>query len=140
MSEESATMAVIHVPRPSKKKAMNPHRPVSSLLLAQVQHLQQAENSLPLRYCSDRYIKAIQTEGEAAAYIREVTEAIHAAHTHAAARRAREARKQERGLEIAAAAESPKRGTKAKSKTKGKSRAKARATTRAKRNRRPRRK
>jgi hypothetical protein len=126
MSEESAPMAVIHVPRPSKKKAMNPNRPVSSLLLSQIQHLQQAENSLPLQYCSDRYIKAIQTEGEAAAYIREVTEAIHHAHNHAAAQRAKEARKQERGLEIAAAAERPKRkrSPKAKAKVKGKSQAK----------------
>ena len=124
-------MAVIHVPRPSKKRAMNPNRPVSSLLLSQIQHLQQAENSLPLRYCSDRYIKAIQTEGEAAAYIREVTEAIHAAHNHAAAQRAKEMRKRERGLEIAAAAERPKRkrNAKAKSKTKSKARAKASAKT-----------
>jgi hypothetical protein len=111
-------MALIHVPRPSKKKAMNPDRPVSSLLLAQVQHLQQAENSLPLRYCSDKYIKAIQTEREAAAYIREVTEAIHRAHNDAAAQRAKEVRKRERGLEIAAAADRPKRKRRSKAKRK----------------------
>jgi hypothetical protein len=142
MSEESAPMAVIHVPRPSKKKAMNPNRPVSSLLLSQIQHLQQAENSLPLQYCSDRYIKAIQTEGEAAAYIREVTEAIHHAHNHAAAQRAKEARKQERGLEIAAAAERPKRkrSPKAKSKAKAKVKGKSQAKTRAKKSRRPKKK
>jgi hypothetical protein len=139
MSEENTPMDVIHVPRPSKKKAMNPNRPVSSLLLSQIQHLQQAENSLPLRYCSDKYIKAIQTEGEAAAYIREVTEAIHRAHKAAATQRASEARKRERGLEIAAAAERPKRKRSAKAKggAKGKAKAKAKTKTSVKKSRRP---
>jgi hypothetical protein len=67
-------MSVIHVPRPSKN-AMNPNRPVNALLLAQVEHLQHAERRLPLRYRTDIYTHAIKTEGEAAAYIREVTEA-----------------------------------------------------------------
>lgn len=79
-------MALIAVPRPSKN-AMNPNRPVSSLLLAQVQHLHHAERRLPLRYRSEIYTHAIRTEGEAARYIREVTEAIHLAHAHAAAAR-----------------------------------------------------
>jgi len=97
-------MEVIHVPRPSKK-AMDPDRPANALLLAQVSHLQHAERRLPLRYRSDIYTHAIRTEGEAAEYIREVTEAIHKAHADAEKRRA----KRERGLEIAAAAERPKR-------------------------------
>jgi len=97
-------MEVIHVPRPSKK-AMDPDRPANALLLAQVSHLQHAERRLPLRYRSDIYTHAIRTEGEAAEYIREVTEAIHKAHADAEKRRAR----RERGLEIAAAAERPKR-------------------------------
>lgn len=66
---------------------MNPNRPVSSLLLAQVQHLHHAERRLPLRYRSEIYTHAIRTEREAARYIREVTEAIHLAHAHAAAAR-----------------------------------------------------
>jgi len=97
-------MEVIHVPRPSKK-AMDPDRPANALLLAQVSHLQHAERRLPLRYRSDIYTHAIRTEGEAAEYIREVTEAIHKAHADAEKRRA----KRERGLEIAAAAERQKR-------------------------------
>src|SRR5207249_7576209 len=72
-------MAVIHVPRPSKE-AMDPDRPANALLLAQVSHLQHAERQLPLRYRSEIYTHAIKTEGEAASYIREVTEAIHQAH------------------------------------------------------------
>lgn len=94
-------MTLIPVPKP--KNAYNPDRPVTSLLKSQVEHLREAESKLPLRYRSEIYIKAIQTEGEAAQYIREVTEAIHAAHEDAA--RARRAPKRRRGLEIAAAAD-----------------------------------
>ena len=104
-------MEVIHVPRPSKE-AMDPDRPANALLLAQVSHLQHAERQLPLRYRSEIYTHAIKTEGEAASYIREVTEAIHQAHADAAKRRAKPARK--RGLEIAAVAERPKRSSKKK--------------------------
>lgn len=76
-------MALIHVPKP--KNAYNPDRPVGSLLKAQVEHLREAESKLPLRYRHeiDTYIKAIKTEGEAATYIRKVTEAIHDAHADA---------------------------------------------------------
>src|SRR5213082_2307413 len=109
-------MEVIHVPRPSKT-AMNPDRPANALLLAQVSHLQHAESQLPLRYRSDIYIHAIRTEGEAANYIREVTEAIHQAHADAAKRRAKPARK--RGMEISPA-ERPKRNSDRKTKTKTK--------------------
>lgn len=86
---------------------MNPDRPANALLLAQVVHLQQAENRLPLRYRSEIYIHAIKTEGEAGEYIREVTEAIHQAHADAAKRRVKRAPR--RGLEIAAAAGPAKR-------------------------------
>ena len=75
-------MTVIKVPHPAKG-SLNPDRPASSLLLAQVVHLHEAEKNLPLRYRSERYIKAVRTEGEAANYIREVTEAIHSAHEEA---------------------------------------------------------
>jgi len=88
-------MALIHVPRPDPKSA-NPDRPVNALLQAQIQHLHDAERNLPLRHRTDIYINAIKTEGEAANYIRRVTEAIHDAH--AAAKRGR-------GIAIAAAAD-----------------------------------
>lgn len=96
-------MAVIHVPRP--KDAYNPNRPAGSLLKAQLEHFREAESKLPLRYRRqiETYIKAVKTEGEAAAYIRAVTEAIHAAH--ADAERARIVPKRKRVLEIAAFAE-----------------------------------
>lgn len=116
-------MTVIHVPRPPKS-AMNPDRPVSSLLVAQIVHLQHAERRLPLQYRTQIYVHAIRTEGEAARYIREVTEAIHKAHADAAAQRANRARKPQRGIAIAAAAERPPRkgasGAKKKRKSDGK--------------------
>jgi hypothetical protein len=77
---------------------MNPDRPVSGLLQAQIHHLLEAEKNLPLRHRSDIYVHAIKTEGEAAEYIRHVTEAIHEAHEIAA-------KKRRRGIAIAAAAE-----------------------------------
>jgi hypothetical protein len=91
-------MTLIHVPRPNPKDAMNPDRPVSGLLKAQIQHFHAAERKLPLRHRTDIYINAIRTEGEAAEYIRQVTAAIHEAHEAAAAKRGR-------GIAIAAAAE-----------------------------------
>jgi hypothetical protein len=84
-------MTIIPVPRPSAK-AMDPDRAANALLLAQIQHLQHAERRLPLRYRSKIYTHAIRTEGEAALYIREVTEAIHKAHDDAAVNRARRSR------------------------------------------------
>jgi hypothetical protein len=106
-------MPVIHVPRP-KRSAMNPDRPVNALLQAQIQHLQHAEQRLPLRYRSAIYAHAIQTEGEAAEYIQKITKAIHQAHADAAAKRT----KQKKGLRIVAAAERPPKT--AGSKVKGK--------------------
>jgi hypothetical protein len=115
------TITPIPVPKPSKK-AMNPDRPVNALLLAQISHLQHAERRLPLRYRSEIYTHAIKTEGEAAEYIREVTEAIHQAHADVGKARAKRGSK--RGLEIAAAAEPPKRKSASKAKTKRGKRAK----------------
>ena len=113
-------MPPIPVPRP--KNAMNPDRPVNALLQAQIQHLQQAERRLPLRYRSEIYTHAIQTEGEAAEYIREITEAIQQAHADAAAARAKRAARQKKGLRIVAAAEarSRKSGSTAKVKSSNK--------------------
>jgi hypothetical protein len=93
-------MTFIHVPRPPKG-ALNPNRAVSSLLQAQIQHLHAAERKLPLRCHSKIYINAIKTEGEAAAYIRDVTEAIHKAHNEAAAKRTMRVQKHKPGMEIA---------------------------------------
>jgi hypothetical protein len=101
-------MAVIHVPRPSPK-AMNPNRPISSLLLTQIGHLQHAERRLPLRYRTKIYTHAIKTEAEAAAYIHQVTEAIHQAHADAAERRAARPKRKGGGLKIVAQARKPKR-------------------------------
>jgi|SRR5579863_4452652 len=81
-------MAVILIPRPSKK-SYDPERDANALLLSQVEHLQHAENRLPLRYRSRIYTHAIRTEDEAARYIREVTEAIQKAHSDARAERAK---------------------------------------------------
>lgn len=95
-------MTVIKVPKPPRG-AYDPNRPVSSLLKMQVEHLYGAEKRLPSRYRSEVYVNAIRTEGEAANYIRAVTEAIHEAH--AEAERARRAPKRKRGIEIAAVAD-----------------------------------
>lgn len=107
-------MPIIKVPRPPKK-AHDPSRPVTSLLKAQVEHMHEAERQLPLKYRTDTYVKAIRTEGDAADYIREVTEAVHKAHENAERTR----RVRERKLEIAAAAEKPRRKSVAKKKGKG---------------------
>ncbi len=96
-------MEPIIVPRP--KSVRNPNRAVSSLLLAQVKHLREAETSLPSKYRSEIFSHAIQTEGEAARYVRAVTEGIHAAHDEAAAQRVRKAPKRKPVIEIAAVAD-----------------------------------
>lgn len=98
-------MTLIHVPRPDVKSAMDPDRPVNALLKAQVQHLHEAERHLPLPHRTDIYINAIKTEGEAAEYIRRVTEAIHEAHEAAAKKRAQAGIKPKPGIAIAAAAD-----------------------------------
>ena len=95
-------MVLIRVPKPPKS-AYDPDRPMSSLLNSQIEHLREAEGKLPLKYRSEWYIKAISTEGEAAKYIRDVTEAIHEAHEDA--ERARRAPKRKRVIEIAAVAD-----------------------------------
>src|ERR1700689_4029331 len=87
------------------KGALNKNRAVSGLLKAQILHLHEAERRLPLRHRSDIYINAIKTEGEAAEYIRRVTEAIYAAHAAAAAKRARPAAKRKGVIDIAAVAD-----------------------------------
>jgi hypothetical protein len=98
-------MALIHVPRPPKN-AGDSERSLSSLLKSQMEHLFEAEKRLPHRYRSQIYINAIKTEGEAAEYIRKVTEAIHRAHEDAAALRAKKALRHTSGsIAIAAVAD-----------------------------------
>jgi hypothetical protein len=95
-------MTVIKVPRPPQT-AYDPTRPASALLKMQVEHLYEAEQRLPSRYRSEVYVNAIRTEGEAANYVRAVTEAIHEAHVDA--ERVRRRPKRKRGIEIAAVAD-----------------------------------
>jgi hypothetical protein len=97
-------MTLIKVPKPPRN-AYDPNRPMNTLLEWQVEHLHEAEKRLPVHHQTRIYTNAIKTEGEAADYIRQVTEAIHAAHEEAAARRARPARKRKGVIEIAAVAD-----------------------------------
>ena len=123
-------MTMIHVPRPPKN-SLNLNRPVSSLVLTQVEHMHTAEKRLPLRYRTEIYVNAIKTEGEAARYISEVTAAIHRAHDEAAKRRTERAPARKAALQIAAAGEqkpAPKRTGRATAKnTTGQVRAKKRS-------------
>jgi len=98
-------MAIIKIPAPPKS-SMNRDRPVSGLLKSQILHLQEAEFRLPAKYQTNIYIHSIRTEGDAGEYIREVTQAIHAAH----ASRLRVAkRKPAPTFEIAAVAAKPRK-------------------------------
>lgn len=104
-------MPMISVPKLAKG-SYNPDRPAGSLLMSQVEHLREAESKLPLKYRSEIYVRAIRTEGEAARYIKEVTEAIHEAHDDAARARMRRAPKRKKVISIAAVAdERPQRKT-----------------------------
>lgn len=96
-------MTVVYFPKP--KGVRNPDRQAGSLLMAQVKHLRDAEKSLPLKYHSEIFSHAIQTESEAAQYIRAVTEAIRNAHDEAVAARRRKAPKRRKVIEIAAVAD-----------------------------------
>ena len=118
-------MDVIIVPRP--KSVRDPNRPVSSLLLAQVKHLRAAEMSLPARYHSGIFSHAIQTEGEAANYVRAVTEAIRDAHDDAAEARRKKTPKRREVISIAAEAdETAERRMRNRSKAKKKGRPRGR--------------
>jgi hypothetical protein len=115
-------MVLIPVPKPPKS-AMNPDRPVSKLLRNQMEHLQEAEFRLPAKLQTNIYINAIKTEGEAADYIRRVTQAIQGAHATQVAAEAdkRKAKKRRQLLEIAAVADDrPLRKRAGRSKTKRK--------------------
>lgn len=91
------------VPKP--KGVRDPDRPAGALLLAQVRHLHEAEKSLPPKYHSGIFHKAVVTEDDAARYIHAVTKAIHEAHDDAAKERARRTAARKRVIEIAAMAD-----------------------------------
>lgn len=95
-------MDPIGVPKP--KGIRDPNRPAGTLLLAQVHHLHEAEKSLPPKYHSGIFFKAIVTEDDAARYIQAVTKAIHTAHDDAVRERGRGAaqRKRDIGTTVAA--------------------------------------
>ena len=101
-------MAVIHVPRPPKS-AFNPGRKASSLLRNQVEHMHIAEKRLPEQYRTKIYVNAIQTEGEVAEYIGQVTKAITQAHEDARKRRARSTARRGKVQKIAAKADASQR-------------------------------
>jgi hypothetical protein len=69
---------IVIVPKPNRG-AYNPNRPLRSnaLVAAQVQHFAEADKNLPPEFQTRVDPASIQTEGEAAAYVRKVTEAIH---------------------------------------------------------------
>lgn len=74
----ATTGNIIHVPKPSRD-AYKPHRPLSrnALVQAQVKHFEEADKHLPPELQTGVDIASVTTEGEASAYIRKVTEAIH---------------------------------------------------------------
>jgi hypothetical protein len=77
---------------------------MSSLLRSQLEHLQRAEFRLPANRQTNIYINALETEGEAADYIRKVTTAIHEEH----AKHVLKKFSAKRVPQIAAMAEAPK--------------------------------
>ncbi len=122
-------MTIIKVPKPPQS-AMDKDRPVSSLLRTQLEHIQEAEFRLPARQQTNIYINAIQTEGAAAEYIRQVTAAVHEAHVGKRVVPAKPRIKGRPGVALAAAAAPKGRG---KNVTKGANKAKTGAKAGSKR-------
>jgi hypothetical protein len=69
---------IVPVPKPGRS-GYNPNRPLRSnaLIAAQVRHFAEADKNLPADLRTGVNADSIATEGEAAVYIRKVTEAIH---------------------------------------------------------------
>ncbi len=106
-------MAIINVPKPPKS-AFNKNRPLSTLLAWQLEHVQEAEFRLPVGHTTDVYVNAIKTEGEAADYIRRVTEKVHELHGSPIRKAKIAKRESRRGMTIAAAEAKPARKQKQK--------------------------
>jgi hypothetical protein len=111
--------------------AFNPNREASALLRTQVEHMHIAERRLPERYRTKIYVNAIQTEGEVAAYIGQVTTAIAQAHQDAARKRAKLTARPGSMLKIAAKSDSRPR-SKSKSSAVGNNSAAARSKGKSK--------
>ncbi len=69
-------MAVIQVPKPPKR-AFDKNRPPSSLLRSQIEHLEWATKPKSRGKVVGGRARSIKTEGEAAAYIEELTRRLH---------------------------------------------------------------
>jgi hypothetical protein len=68
---------IIQIRRPPAS-AFNRDRPVSSLILAQLEHIRHAESArLPKHKRDSRLPKDFRTEAEAASYIAAVTKILH---------------------------------------------------------------
>jgi len=69
---------VIRVPKPARS-SYQPHRPLSknTLLQSQVKHFHELEKDLPPEHKTGILLDSIQTEGQAAEYIRRMTEKLH---------------------------------------------------------------
>jgi hypothetical protein len=71
---------VVRVPKPARS-SYQPHRLLAKnvLLQSQVKHFREMEKQLPPEHQSGIDSEKIQTEGEAADYIRRVTQKLHQA-------------------------------------------------------------
>jgi hypothetical protein len=69
---------IIRVPKPSRA-AYNPHRNLENNVLVKtlLEHFHEADMNLPPEWQTGIDVSTITTEGQASAYIRKVTEAIH---------------------------------------------------------------
>ena len=74
----ASSVPIISVPKPGRS-AYNPKRPLRSnaLVAAAVEHFAEADKGLPTSLRTGVDATSIKTEGDAAEYIRKVTEAIH---------------------------------------------------------------
>jgi phospholipase C len=66
----------ISIPKPPLT-AMKPDRPLSGLLRDQIDHFHKAELTLPLDQQTGIDVHSIQTEAQASAYIKQITERLH---------------------------------------------------------------
>jgi hypothetical protein len=107
-------MSVIRLAK-TPASAMDPDRPINTLLKNQIEHLQRAEFRLPANRQSNIYINDIKTEGQAAEYIRIVTAELHPKGAPAKSRKAKS-----KVVSKIAAAAAKKRTAKSKSKSKTK--------------------
>ncbi len=78
MSTPEESSNVVNVPKPPLT-AYDPSRPLSKnpLLTAQVTHMRHVEMTLPPEQQTGIPINSIQTEGQAAFYLRKVTQVLH---------------------------------------------------------------